>query len=80
MPQPPCQGYSVVGFRSKKTLLSYRPETDERNYLFEEVVRAARVLAPRFVLIENVPGMQSAHRKESSFLDIAKSKLRSIGF
>jgi len=77
---PPCQGYSGAGLRAKKTLLNYRPETDERNFLFEEVVRATRVLNPRVVLIENVPGMQSARKKESSFLDVAASRLREIGY
>jgi len=77
---PPCQGYSVAGFRSKKSLLGYRPEMDERNYLFEEVVRVAKVMKPRIVLIENVPGMKSARKQEESFLEIAGSRLQDLGY
>jgi DNA (cytosine-5)-methyltransferase 1 len=47
---PPCQGYSVAGKR--------QPE-DEKNRLFLEVTRLARDLRPRFVVIENVPGIRS---------------------
>lgn len=44
----PCQGFSVAGKRDP---------SDERNVLFYEVVRVARVLQPRFVVMENVPGI-----------------------
>ena len=57
---PPCQGFSSVGFRSKKTLLGYRPGEDDRNLLYETMVEAALVLKPRLFLLENVPGMKSA--------------------
>jgi DNA (cytosine-5)-methyltransferase 1 len=77
---PPCQGYSSAGFRSKKSLLGYRPDLDKRNYLFEEVIRAAKILKPKIVLIENVPGMTSARKQEESFLEIAGSRLRELGF
>ncbi|WP_158009909.1 DNA (cytosine-5-)-methyltransferase [Carbonactinospora thermoautotrophica] len=46
---PPCQGYSAAGKREA---------TDEKNSLFLEVTRLARELKPRFVVIENVPGMR----------------------
>ena len=44
----PCQGFSVAGFR--------RPE-DERNQLFHQFVRFAKLLNPWFVVGENVPGV-----------------------
>lgn len=47
---PPCQGYSAAGKRDAK---------NERNKLFLEVGRLARELRPRFVVIENVPGMRA---------------------
>ncbi len=46
---PPCQGYSAAGKREAD---------DEKNSLFLEVTRLARELRPRFVVIENVPGMR----------------------
>jgi DNA (cytosine-5)-methyltransferase 1 len=44
----PCQGFSVAGFR--------RPD-DERNSLFLQFVRFARLFKPWFVVGENVPGV-----------------------
>lgn len=45
---PPCQGFSMIG---------RRVVWDERNNLYLEVLRAARTLKPRAVVIENVPGL-----------------------
>lgn len=45
---PPCQGFSMIGSRVV---------WDERNNLFLEVLRLARDLRPRAVVIENVPGL-----------------------
>jgi DNA (cytosine-5)-methyltransferase 1 len=45
---PPCQGFSMIGPRQI---------SDLRNTLFREVLRAAGVLRPRVVVIENVPGL-----------------------
>jgi DNA (cytosine-5)-methyltransferase 1 len=77
---PPCQGYSSAGFRCKKTSLNYHPDADTRNYLFQEVVRAARVLRPKIVLMENVPGMHSARKQDNSFLEEASASLRKLGY
>ena len=76
---PPCQGFSSVGFRSKKTLLGYRPEEDDRNMLYETMIEAALALKPKLFLLENVPGMKSAKRKTHSFLDTAAKLLETHG-
>ena len=76
---PPCQGFSSVGFRSKKTLLGYRPGDDDRNLLYETMVEAALVLKPKLFLMENVPGMKSAKREDHSFLDTAAKLLEERG-
>ena len=76
---PPCQGFSSVGFRSKKTLLGYRPEDDDRNLLYETMVEAALVLKPKLFLLENVPGMKSAKKEDHSFLDTAAKLLEDRG-
>jgi len=47
---PPCQGFSTLGRRD--------PE-DPRNELLEIPAEAARVLAPRFFVLENVAGVRS---------------------
>lgn len=56
---PPCQGFSRVG-RGKLMHLDDMPGAhwrDRRNSLVFEMCRAAEVLRPRAVLIENVTGM-----------------------
>ena len=47
---PPCQGFSMAGKRDIN---------DKRNTLFEEVVKIANVLQPKFVILENVVGLLS---------------------
>lgn len=76
---PPCQGFSTAGFRSKKTVTGYRPNADERNFLFEDMVQAALALRPRLFLMENVPGMQSVKREDLSFLETAARILEQRG-
>lgn len=48
---PPCQGYSINA--------PVRTMEDRRNHLFLEFLRVAEVLKPKFILIENVPGLVS---------------------
>jgi DNA (cytosine-5)-methyltransferase 1 len=76
---PPCQGFSHAGFRSKVTHTGYRLGGDERNFLFEYMVAAALELRPRMVLMENVPGMQSARNEKLSFLEAAARLLEERG-
>ena len=45
---PPCQGFSVAGFRNPK---------DERNQLFREYMRVIKTVKPWYVVMENVPGI-----------------------
>lgn len=45
---PPCQGFSVAGFRNPK---------DERNQLFREFMRVIKAVQPWYVVMENVPGI-----------------------
>lgn len=49
---PPCQGFSSAGKRD--------PE-DKRNLLVAEALRVIRVLEPKLVIIENVPGLLHRH-------------------
>jgi DNA (cytosine-5)-methyltransferase 1 len=73
---PPCQGFSMAGFRSKTARSGYRLAHDDRNYLFEYLVDIALALRPRLFLMENVPGMRTARKKDDlSFLDAAARML-----
>lgn len=83
----PCQGYSRIGYQSKPELSrekKYEPEKDPRNSLFIEVTRIAKILDPRFILLENVPDMQHAsvvyHDQNRKVLNLLKNKLRPLGY
>ncbi|EAD7747784.1 DNA cytosine methyltransferase [Listeria monocytogenes] len=45
---PPCQGYSLAGPRN---------EYDERNTLYEAMVKLAKKTQPKVIVLENVPGL-----------------------
>ncbi len=76
---PPCQGFSLAGHRSKSGKTGYHEARDERNYLFEYFVKAAMELQPRLLVMENVPGMQSARQEKGSFLEMAAQLLEQAG-
>lgn len=52
---PPCQGFSLIGLRDPN---------DERSRLVFEFIRFAKELQPKFIVMENVPGMLSAQGGE----------------
>jgi DNA (cytosine-5)-methyltransferase 1 len=76
---PPCQGYSSAGYRSRRSHTGYRLDEDERNFLFEYMVRAASELRPRLFLMENVPGMHSARQESLTYLQAAAKRLEEGG-
>ena len=45
---PPCQGFSIAGPRDRN---------DKRNSLYEAMVKLTKLVKPKAVLLENVPGM-----------------------
>ena len=66
---PPCQGHSDLNNSSRRR--------DPRNSLYLRVVRAAKVLKPSVVLIENVPAV--VHDK-GRVVARAKSGLEKLGY
>lgn len=85
---PPCQGFSLVGNRVPHKAedgqgqfgADYRVEEDERNHLFETMISFARALKPRYVVIENVPGLGSAEIREKSFAEFIAERLESVEY
>ena len=49
---PPCQGFSLAGPRK---------ENDERNTLYTAMVKFAKMIKPKVVLLENVPGLATLY-------------------
>lgn len=71
---PPCQGFSRAG-------PAHKDPKDPRNSLFQEFVHVARILQPRLVILENVPGILKARTASGeSVADIIEGELRSLGY
>lgn len=54
---PPCQGFSFAGKRNS---------SDPRNKMFQRYVSFVELINPKFLILENVPGMNVAHTKRGN--------------
>lgn len=85
---PPCQGFSMMGNRvphkfengDKKFGADYKFVEDERNHLFEAMINMASELEPRYIVIENVPGLGSAEIEEKSYAEYIGERLEAIRY
>lgn len=66
---PPCQGHSDLNNHTRRA--------DPKNALYERVARAAEVLRPRVVVIENVPPVQW---DKSGVVDSTRAHLEKLGY
>ena len=66
---PPCQGHSAFNNRTR--------HDDDRNALYGAMVRAAEVLQPQHVVIENVPG---ALRDRRGIVQRSIEALQALGY
>jgi DNA (cytosine-5)-methyltransferase 1 len=69
----PCQGFSLGGNRN---------ETDERNTLYREVVRIAKYMQPRVIVMENVLNLRTMVHPETGkpFAQQISDELSAIGY
>lgn len=54
---PPCQGFSFAGRRNN---------ADPRNKMFQRYVTFVKLIEPKFLVLENVPGMNIAHTRHGN--------------
>ncbi|TXH49713.1 MAG: DNA cytosine methyltransferase [Desulfurellales bacterium] len=67
---PPCQGFSLVGLRNPK---------DPRNRLTEEYIKIVGLIRPKFLLLENVRGFQTAFEgKKKPYSILVKEKVEKL--
>lgn len=66
---PPCQGHSDLNNHTRRR--------DPRNRLYLRAVRAAEVLEPTFVVLENVPAIE---RDDAGVIDAAIGALEAAGY
>ena len=69
---PPCQGHSNLNNHTRRV--------DEKNALYLRMARAAEVLRPGLVLIENVPSVVRDRHDGEGVVDRADRHLRSLGY
>lgn len=58
---PPCQGWSNIGKNRKNGINGIDLLEDEKNTLYKEFARQLSVFNPPYFVMENVPGLLSAH-------------------
>jgi DNA (cytosine-5)-methyltransferase 1 len=56
---PPCQGFSIFGKRRFVHSKDYNPHDDERNRLIFTYLKYVKLFNPKWLMIENVPGLTS---------------------
>jgi DNA (cytosine-5)-methyltransferase 1 len=66
---PPCQGHSDLNNHTRRN--------DPRNRLYERVARAAAVLEPSLLVVENVPAIQNDHGR---VLELTRRALEGLGY
>lgn len=69
----PCQGFSLGGNRD---------ENDERNTLYKEVIRIAKLMQPRVIVMENVLNLRTMQHPETGkpFAHQIADELAAIGY
>ncbi len=69
----PCQGFSLGGNRD---------EDDERNTLYREVIRIAKIMSPRVIVMENVLNLRTMKHPETGkpFAQQISDELSMIGY
>lgn len=67
---PPCQGFSINA--------PIRSSEDERNHLFWHYLKFCEFFRPKFVLIENVPGIMSFDK--GAVVDSIRESLARLGY
>lgn len=61
---PPCQAYSIAGRSRNRSKRDYRPEEDDRHFLYAEFLRVVAEHSPPVFVLENVKGLLSATVEE----------------
>lgn len=69
---PPCQGHSNLNNHTRRV--------DAKNALYLRMVRAAEVLRPRVLLVENVPAVLRDRHEGTSVVIRARQHLENLGY
>jgi DNA (cytosine-5)-methyltransferase 1 len=69
---PPCQGHSDLNNHTRRQ--------DPKNALYGYMARAAEILNPQMVLIENVPAVRHDRHSDENVVSRVSRELRSLGY
>lgn len=69
---PPCQGHSNLNNHTRRV--------DDKNGLYLRMVRAAEVLRPTMIIIENVPAVRNDRHDGEGVVERAKRRLADLGY
>ena len=76
---PPCQAYSLAGRSRNKGKDDYKPEEDDRHFLYQEYIRILDEVNPAAFVMENVKGLVSSSVNGQRVADRILADLRSAG-
>ena len=65
---PPCQAYSVNGRNRQKAEKDYKPENDERFFLYQEYLKVLDAAEPDIFIMENVEGILTAKMADGELI------------
>lgn len=74
---PPCQAYSLVGRSRNKGIEDYRPEEDEKHFLYKQYLQIIASYWPSVFVVENVKGLLSSRVSGESIFDRIRCDLTS---
>lgn len=70
---PPCKGFSLANMQT-------RSPDNPVNDLFMHFIRVVRDIHPKFLVLENVPGLLSMGKEEGEVKNIILRELRELGY
>ena len=73
---PPCQAYSLAGRSRNRGIEDYKPEQDNRHFLYLEYLKVIANHLPSVFVMENVKGLLSATVKTKRIFEQIVSDLR----
>lgn len=76
---PPCQAYSLAGRSRNAGIRDYRPQDDDRHFLYREYCRVLNELSPAVFVMENVKGMLSSSVEGLAIFEQVVSDLERAG-
>lgn len=73
---PPCQAYSLAGRSRNKGIRGYRPEADNRHFLYQEYLEVLSIIQPDVFVMENVKGILTSQVGGTLVFPSIKNDLR----